>query len=780
MHASAMKVYSALISLCFCLDMGEEYPTNTGSYPALKCGAPEGRSPMDQALRVVGGTEARYGSHPWLVSLKMKGSHFCGAAVLTDSWLMTAAHCFTSTSRNTLAGITAVVGEYDQGSRDEEEQAFLIKNISVHERFHHAAPMSYDIALVELEGHIQLGAHVQPICLPLPEESFTSPASCMMAGWGRVRERGRVAAVLREVRLDLVDQARCKHVLDTVRTSLQYQAAGQPQPAFTVLCAGPERGGKDACQGDSGGPLGCRVQGGGRWAAVGVASWGKGCGRSWGSNRSRPPAHRGSPGVFTDVRLLLPWIRRTLRAGLHSCGVRDGPVADSLGIIRNPALPCHHYSNNEFCTWTIHAPPGYSILLEFHHLDLENDSRCLFDRLTVAVGTHGPVGIYCGRVPLGPVLLNNSQSATLSFSSDVSKTGSGFVIHHRAVMGHLPPVFKSYGMVVVVDDQSIVQSPNYPDDYSNNFTFTWVIYAPQGHVVKLDFTDFDLEESDGCLYDSLVVLGDVAGVDRLAVLCGPRVPPSVLSYDRVMVLQLTTDATLTHRGFRASLAFIHLADLHNEERSDTAAWQPNQTDTQTGKQMHHIAQRELLPDIHVAVSLTHSRDTESVAKLAMETTGAQKQGSLVARVVILHPTDPRYNASSWGCNAALLQLASPLPLNEHAQIMCLQEHHGSQDRLPAQVCIVSGGILLEMGLRCSPGVPEGGLWVAFAGAFERAFERCGICGSSPGRNMWKPQHASCSGFTSLTALRNQIEDQLRGRGHQGEYGAGEQLWGQRF
>ena len=50
-----------------------------------------------------------------------------------------------------------MVGEYDQGSRDEEEQAFLIKNISVHERFHHAAPMSYDIALVELEGHIQLG-----------------------------------------------------------------------------------------------------------------------------------------------------------------------------------------------------------------------------------------------------------------------------------------------------------------------------------------------------------------------------------------------------------------------------------------------------------------------------------------------------------------------------------------------------------------------------------------------------------------------------------------------
>lgn len=42
--------------------------------------------------------------------------------------------------------------------------------------------------------------------------------------------------------------------------------------------------------------------------------------------------------------------------------------------------------------WSISVPPGLSILLEFDHFDVENDSHCRHDRLTVSVGTHRPVG----------------------------------------------------------------------------------------------------------------------------------------------------------------------------------------------------------------------------------------------------------------------------------------------------------------------------------------------------------------------------------------------------
>ncbi|XP_062245630.1 ovochymase-2 [Platichthys flesus] len=463
-----------------------------------------------------------------------------------------------------LRGVSVAVGEFDRTVDDEEEQVLGVKSVSLHEKFHHALPMSHDVALVELDQHIRLGVRVQPICLPLPDENVPPRTRCIVGGWGRTKERGRLPAVLREVQLDLVDPAKCQYVLQTLRGPVR------PRSAMTVVCAGPERGGRDACQGDSGGPLVCPAgPGGGHRVALGVTSWGKGCGRSWGNNSIRPPSRRGSPGVFTDVRLLLPWIKRELRhadeqqqrktlSGL--CSVSDGPVIDSEGVIRNPALPGDGYDNNELCVWRITAPPGHSLLLELELLDLENESNCRYDRLTVSAGSHRPVGIFCGRVPHSPHLLSLSQNATLLFSSDVSRTGSGFVLRHRAVQGRPDP---GCGTIVLVEDQTVVQTPNYPESYSDDCVVRWVVYAPRGHVVKVHFTDVELEESDRCLYDSLTVLADVERTEEIAVLCGRTVPPPVLSFHNVMVLQFSSDSSITHRGFRATLSFISRADLHH-------------------------------------------------------------------------------------------------------------------------------------------------------------------------------------------------------------------------
>lgn len=59
--------------------------------------------------------------------------------------------------RDRLADVRVVAGEFDQRREDEEQQVFAVKTVSVHQKYHHAAPMTYDIALIELDQHIRFG-----------------------------------------------------------------------------------------------------------------------------------------------------------------------------------------------------------------------------------------------------------------------------------------------------------------------------------------------------------------------------------------------------------------------------------------------------------------------------------------------------------------------------------------------------------------------------------------------------------------------------------------------
>uniref|UniRef100_A0A8D0DZV5 Peptidase S1 domain-containing protein n=1 Tax=Salvator merianae TaxID=96440 RepID=A0A8D0DZV5_SALMN len=45
--------------------------------------------------KIVGGSKAWPGAWPWLVSVRLNGDLMCGGVLVADTWVLTAAHCFT-------------------------------------------------------------------------------------------------------------------------------------------------------------------------------------------------------------------------------------------------------------------------------------------------------------------------------------------------------------------------------------------------------------------------------------------------------------------------------------------------------------------------------------------------------------------------------------------------------------------------------------------------------------------------------------------------------------
>ncbi|ROT84738.1 trypsin [Penaeus vannamei] len=277
----------------------------------------------DVITRIVGGSPAETHEFPWQVSLQWRYNwytyHICGASVIDQNWIITAAHCthqFTPKELLVVAGDHLLkekegrrrIGQQDvEGSWIERksakdalviiqrggfvnfhygsEQSRYIERIVEHE-FYDANTQENDIALIKLSSPLELdGMTVSPTCLPPPMTNFTG--DCVVTGWGKLREGGKSADLLQKVIVPIISDKECED---------SYRVIGYTGPVVdSMMCAGHEFGGKDACQGDSGGPFACRGADN-RYYLAGIVSWGIGC--------ARPNV----PGVYTEVSRYINWI----------------------------------------------------------------------------------------------------------------------------------------------------------------------------------------------------------------------------------------------------------------------------------------------------------------------------------------------------------------------------------------------------------------------------------------------------------------------------------------
>ncbi|XP_073993120.1 trypsin-1-like isoform X2 [Rhodnius prolixus] len=240
--------------------------------------------------RIIGGKRAEEHEFPWIASLSLNGTFYCGASLITRRHLLTAAHCLYG-KRHT--DITVGLGEHDRSLKDEvgAQKPLKLKRATMHEGFS-LSKIQHDIAIIELMNAVEpTGPYVRTACLPEPGNATYSGMDGIVAGWGRQKENGPTSLVLRKVTLPLLSREECA-------TGYGYCAK---KILTTNFCAGLPKGKKDACQGDSGGPIHLNNTGAiNHMELIGIVSWGRGCGR---------PNY---PGVYTRVDKYIPWIEKQI------------------------------------------------------------------------------------------------------------------------------------------------------------------------------------------------------------------------------------------------------------------------------------------------------------------------------------------------------------------------------------------------------------------------------------------------------------------------------------
>ncbi|CAG9769374.1 unnamed protein product [Ceutorhynchus assimilis] len=237
---------------------------------------------VNRRSRVVGGNITRSHEFPWIAGLSHGGEYHCGAALISRRHLITAAHCVHGFDKRSLM---VTLGDHDRASSNRFSNIDVrgIRSVKKHEHFD-IATYNNDIAILEMDIPVGFNDKINPVCLPNDDIIDYTGRIGVVAGWGRINERGDTSDVLRKISVPVWSTQQCYN-----------SGYGEHKISGNMFCAGYTEGLVDACQGDSGGPLQL-TNSLGDMEIIGVVSWGRGC--------ARPNL----PGIYTKVANYLHWI----------------------------------------------------------------------------------------------------------------------------------------------------------------------------------------------------------------------------------------------------------------------------------------------------------------------------------------------------------------------------------------------------------------------------------------------------------------------------------------
>ncbi|XP_065683761.1 plasma kallikrein isoform X1 [Hydra vulgaris] len=257
-----------------------------------------GRNKKERKRRIVGGTASKRGEWPWHVSLNFNGKQWCSGAILSKSYILTAAHCFDPIFTSSNASHWQVyTGDYLLYEKDLFEKAHDIKRIIKHKEYklikNEMQNSSYvivnnDIAILKLKTHIDLSYTSNEANICIPDKPASPDQTCNIVGWGFLKHNGVQPEVLQKAEVPIVSNNVCN----------EPEAYNKVIKEDYLLCAGYKNGKSDSCNYDSGGSLACLKDG--LWHASGIVSSGFEC--------ARPHFY----GLYTNVVNYQEWLLNSI------------------------------------------------------------------------------------------------------------------------------------------------------------------------------------------------------------------------------------------------------------------------------------------------------------------------------------------------------------------------------------------------------------------------------------------------------------------------------------
>nr|XP_033800292.1 serine protease 53-like [Geotrypetes seraphini] len=292
---------------------------------------------QQRSNRIYGGDNVMPGEAPWHVTLCFQKKPICGGSLISNIYVLTAAHCFDGNATMKDPALwTAHMGftELDQNPQPPAIKRDL-SQIIIHKKYTNFINGD-DMALLKLLVPVQFSRAIQPICLPYSEHRFRLRSQCWATGLKNEEEGASPSSssrFLQKVDLTLIGRKTCNCIYNS------YEQAELASPAqWGVICGNNMDGTKGPCWGDSGGPVVCNEAG--IWFQAGLISFSIDC---------HLP---NSPVLLTNVTSYAEWIHAQVDSEVSFAQqteqvpemVDDGKCDDLISV-KNPGCGIPKISN---------------------------------------------------------------------------------------------------------------------------------------------------------------------------------------------------------------------------------------------------------------------------------------------------------------------------------------------------------------------------------------------------------------------------------------------------